>query len=110
MASRTNCAYYPISYETEAESCSIVFAFDPTDSDDYKIPIGKQSLSPSHTFYRPCSGIWQSVWIESAPTNYISDLSIDAATSGQVNLTVSAAGSNKSSVTVTVYERVSTQD
>ena len=110
MASRTNCTYYPTSYETETESCSLVFAFDPTDSDEHVIPVGKQTLSPSHIFYRPCSGIWQSVWIESAPTNYISDLSIDAAASGQVNLTVSAAGSNNSSVTITVYERASTQD
>nr|POE90397.1 beta-galactosidase large subunit [Quercus suber] len=80
---------------------SIVFAFDPTDSDSYVIPTGKQTLDPSHIFYRPCSGIWQSVWIESAPLNYISDLRIDAAASGQLNLTVTAMGSNSSIVDVT---------
>lgn len=86
-----------------------MFAFDPTDSDQYVIPIGKQTLNPSHIFYRACSGIWQSVWIESAPTNYITDLSIDGDASGQVNLTVSAAGSNSSSVEITVCERASTR-
>lgn len=109
MVSRTNCTYHSTSSETETDPCSIVFAFDPTDSDPYVIPIGKQTLNPSHIFYRPCSGIWQSVWIESAPTNYISDLSINAAASGQVNLTVSAAGSNSSSVKITIYERASTR-
>lgn len=61
----------------------IVFAFDPTDSDDFIIPIGKQTLYPSHIFYRPCSGIWKSVWIESAPSNYITDLHISADMNGK---------------------------
>nr|POE90197.1 beta-galactosidase [Quercus suber] len=77
----------------EAKTGRIVFAFDPTDSDPYVIPTGKQALNPSHIFYRPCSGIWQSVWIESAPSNHISDLRIDATASGQLNLTVTATGS-----------------
>jgi hypothetical protein len=85
-----------------------VFAFDPTDSDDYVIPVGKQTLKPSHIFYRPCSGIWQSVWIESAPKNYISDLIINGDASGQLNLTVTATGSKSSSVEITVYDRVRT--
>ncbi|TKA29110.1 hypothetical protein B0A49_13783, partial [Cryomyces minteri] len=38
----------------------LVFVHDPTDSDPYVIPIGKQTLHPSHIFYTPCSGIWQS--------------------------------------------------
>lgn len=55
---------------------------DPTDSDDYVIPIGKQTLNPSHIFYRPCSGIWQSVWIESAPVNHITELQLSAGADG----------------------------
>ena len=86
---------------------SIVFAFDPTDADPYSIPLGKQTLEPSHIFYRPCSGIWQSVWIESVPSNHITDLSIDANAKGQVNLTANATGSNSSKVEITVYERAS---
>jgi hypothetical protein len=55
-----------------------VFVHDPTDSGDYVIPIGKQTLHQSHIFYRPCSGIWQSVWIEAAPANYITQLDVAA--------------------------------
>ena len=44
----------------------LVFVHDPTDSDPYVIPLGKQTLNPQHIFYRSCSGIWQSVWIETA--------------------------------------------
>lgn len=58
--------------------CSLVFVHDPTDSGDYVIPIGKQTLNPSHIFYTPCSGIWQSVWIESAPANHVVQLDLAA--------------------------------
>ena len=61
----------------------LVFVHDPTDSGDYVIPIGKQTLRPSHIFYTPCSGIWQSVWIEAAPANYITQLDLDANMNGQ---------------------------
>lgn len=47
------------------------------------IPIGKQHLVPSHIFYTPCSGIWQSVWIESAPANYITQLDLSGDMHGQ---------------------------
>lgn len=104
-----NCMQYPTFQETEADCCSVVFAFDPTDGDPYNIPAGKQTLNPSHIFYRPCSGIWQSVWIESAPTNYITDLSIDGDAGGQVTLFVSAAGKRGSGVEITVCERASTR-
>lgn len=59
----------------------LVFAHDPTDSD--VIPVGKQTLAPSHIFYTPCSGIWQSVWIESAPSIYITELNLNADVHGQ---------------------------
>ncbi|TVY69034.1 Beta-galactosidase [Lachnellula suecica] len=61
----------------------LVFVHDPTDSGDYVIPIGKQTLRPSHIFYRPCSGIWQSVWIEAAPENYITQLDVSASMDGE---------------------------
>jgi len=83
----------------------VVFAFDPTDGEKYVIPVGKQTLKPSHIFYRPCSGIWQSVWIESAPSDYISDLSLDADASGNVNLTAESVKGSKSRVEVSVLER-----
>ena len=64
----------------------LVFVHDPTDDGDYVIPIGKQTLRPSHIFYTPCSGIWQSVWLEAAPSNHITQLDLDANMDGQGKL------------------------
>ncbi|KAK3077670.1 hypothetical protein LTS18_009615, partial [Coniosporium uncinatum] len=81
----------------------LVFVHDPTDSGDTVIPIGKQTLRPSHIFYRPCSGIWQQVWIESAGSeNYITELDLDANMDGQVNMTVHTSSSNPTPVHVTI--------
>ncbi|KAK0275242.1 hypothetical protein LTR35_011290 [Friedmanniomyces endolithicus] len=83
----------------------LVFVHDPTDSDPYVIPIGKQTLHPSHIFYTPCSGIWQSVWIESAPSNYITQLDIAAGMDGQINATVSSSGNASAAVQIAVIDR-----
>ncbi|TKA66307.1 hypothetical protein B0A55_10055 [Friedmanniomyces simplex] len=83
----------------------LVFVHDPTDSDSYVFPIGKQTLHPSHIFYTPCSGIWQSVWIESAPSNYITDLYIAGTADGQVNATVSSSGNSTSQVKIEIVDR-----
>lgn len=47
------------------------------------VPVGKQTLNPSHIFYTPCSGIWQSVWLESAPAEHISRLDVAADMDGE---------------------------
>lgn len=39
-------------------------------------PIGKQSLKPSGIFYTPCSGIWQTIWLETAPSDYLKSIKI----------------------------------
>ncbi|KAK3639310.1 hypothetical protein LTR22_017511 [Elasticomyces elasticus] len=83
----------------------LVFVHDPTDSDPYVIPIGKQTLRPSHIFYTPCSGIWQSVWIESAPASHVTQLDIAAGMDGQVNATVSSSGNSSAQVQITVTDR-----
>jgi hypothetical protein len=38
--------------------------------------IGKQRLKSGGIFYTPQSGIWQTVWLESVPENYLIDLKI----------------------------------
>ncbi|KAK3110072.1 hypothetical protein LTR53_016023 [Teratosphaeriaceae sp. CCFEE 6253] len=85
----------------------LVFVHDPTDQDPYVIPIGKQTLHPSHIFYTPCSGIWQSVWIESAPASYITQLNIAAGMDGQINATVSSSGNSSAQVQIAVIDRKS---
>ncbi|ETN43251.1 uncharacterized protein HMPREF1541_02410 [Cyphellophora europaea CBS 101466] len=83
----------------------LVFVHDPTDSDDIVIPIGKQTLRPSHIFYTPCSGIWQSVWIEAVPTsNYISQLDLDGDMHGKVSLLAHSATRGRDKVNITIRE------
>ncbi|KAF2475473.1 putative hydrolase [Lindgomyces ingoldianus] len=85
-----------------------VFVHDPTDMGDVQIPIGKQTLHPSHIFYTPCSGIWQSVWLESAPSNHITQLDVSADMNGRVNVTVHASNNGSTLVEITIYEPKST--
>ncbi|KAI1372596.1 glycoside hydrolase family 2 protein [Hypoxylon crocopeplum] len=86
-------------YLTAGTNTLNVFVFDPTDMQGYMNPVGKQTRTPSHIFYTPCSGIWQTVWLESVPETYIQQLDIIADMSGQVNVTV---GTSKGSDPVTV--------
>jgi len=46
-----------------------VCVWDPTE--DFVNSRGKQSFNPSGCFYTRVSGIWQTVWMETVPENYI---------------------------------------
>lgn len=52
----------------------IVHAFDPTDRG--RQPVGKQSLKPRGYWYTPCSGIWQTVWLEPVPAAHVTRLDL----------------------------------
>ncbi|KAM7195925.1 Glycoside hydrolase superfamily [Naviculisporaceae sp. PSN 640] len=65
-----------------------VFVFDPTDLEGTAIPRGKQVRQQDHIWYTPCSGIWQSVWLESVPEHYVTELDIAADMNGEVSVTV----------------------
>lgn len=70
------------------------------------IPIGKQTRGFDHIFYRPCSGIWQTVWLESAPAARISQLDIRAAADGSVTALVhSSDNSTSTPVEIEVYDQ-----
>jgi beta-galactosidase/beta-glucuronidase len=61
----------------------LVHVFDPTDTDNYQIPIGKQTLTrEGMIWYTPCTGIWQTVWLESTPAEYITKLDLAAGADG----------------------------
>jgi len=51
-----------------------VEVFDPTDAGEQ--PHGKQVLKPGGIMYTPCSGIWQTVWLEPVPEARIESLQI----------------------------------
>ena len=48
-----------------------------TDDLNLELPYGKQRKKRGGMWYTPTSGIWQTVWLESVPTKYISHLKIE---------------------------------
>ncbi|HUT79830.1 MAG TPA: glycoside hydrolase family 2 TIM barrel-domain containing protein [Candidatus Bathyarchaeia archaeon] len=57
---------------TDGENHLRLRVYDP--SEKGKQPSGKQWIKPGIVFYTTISGIWQTVWLESVPKNYISDI------------------------------------
>ena len=45
--------------------------------EDRTYPYGKQTMNRGGMWYTPVSGIWQTVWLESVPENYIRKLHIE---------------------------------
>ncbi|KAF2439624.1 glycoside hydrolase family 2 protein [Karstenula rhodostoma CBS 690.94] len=82
----------------------VVFVFDPTNLHPNNIPLGKQRLNPEHIFYTPCSGIWQTVWLESAPAESIDKLEISADADGRVDITISTTSNATTAADFILYE------
>ena len=102
--------YDPFGYDvTEALKPSgpqelIVRVFDPTNAGGQ--PRGKQSLRPGGIMYTPCSGIWQSVWIEPVAAGGVDHLTIvPDVNGGQVKITVHPLGDAPADTAVTVNVR-----
>lgn len=57
----------------DGEEQIVVAVTDPTEGDQ---PRGKQSRKPEGIFYTPCSGIWQTVWLEPVPDVCIDKLTL----------------------------------
>ncbi|WP_276088238.1 sugar-binding domain-containing protein [Pedobacter sp. JY14-1] len=71
----------------------IVRVYDPTDKGIG--PHGKQVLDPANIYYTASSGIWQTVWMETVPLDYIKNLSISPDIDNEVlNLTVRLSSAN----------------
>ncbi len=73
-----NNGYLPITLDitdviTPGENRLTVTVHDPLDP---SFPYGKQSRHPGGMWYTPVSGIWQTVWLECVPTDYIRSLRI----------------------------------
>ena len=56
------------------ENTLVIRCYD--DLQDKSFPYGKQSLKRGGMWYTPVSGIWQSVWLEWVPQQYIESLDI----------------------------------
>ena len=59
---------------TEGENVLTASVTDATS--DSRHAYGKQSFRPGGIWYTPQSGIWQTVWLESVPENYVEKLAI----------------------------------
>ncbi|OAV94951.1 hypothetical protein PTTG_26825 [Puccinia triticina 1-1 BBBD Race 1] len=82
----------------------LVFIYDPTDSKDTLIPLGKQVLKPDHIFYTPSSGIWQTVFLEPVPKEHIIDVQTTAHADGTAKITVSTSNkASNSELKITLY-------
>ena len=64
---------------------------------DKSLPYGKQRYKRGGMWYTPISGIWQSVWIESVPEEYIKEMRINTAKDGA---RIYFAGASEGKVTV----------
>ncbi len=58
---------------------------------DGEYPYGKQTRRPHGMWYTPVSGIWQTVWLESVPREYIRGIKFDV-TLDSVTVTVDGGG------------------
>ncbi|MHA1354172.1 MAG: glycoside hydrolase family 2 protein [Candidatus Heimdallarchaeota archaeon] len=72
--------YSPFSFDItdfidfENENSLQIKVNDP--SEKGKQPTGKQWIKPAIVFYTTVSGIWQTVWLESVPKSYISNIKL----------------------------------
>ncbi|KAI1193986.1 family 2 glycosyl hydrolase [Nemania serpens] len=109
LAGNNTGGYWRFSFDitdlvTDGTNSLRVDVFDPTDANGYMIPVGKQTLDPSHIFYTPCSGIWQSVWLESVPAQHITQLDVAADMHGSVDVTVTTSQKSKDTARVAVTD------
>ena len=58
----------------EPENALVICVTD--DLRDRRFPYGKQTMKRGGMWYTPVSGIWQSVWLEPVPENYVRELKI----------------------------------
>ena len=65
-----------------------------TDTLSEKYPYGKQCKKRGGMWYTPVSGIWQSVWLESVPQEYIKDIKVTPGLDG-VELEIETEGDGK---------------
>ena len=69
--------YLPFSFDItdvlKEENLLEVKVIDALDTD---YPYGKQTKKRGGMWYTPVSGIWQNVWLEEVPCEYISDIKI----------------------------------
>lgn len=96
--------YFPFSFEATdhlkvGENTLLLDVVDPSDKGFQAR--GKQKINRGNIFYTPQSGIWQTVWLESVPTNFIESLKITPDIDNfEVTIQVFAKNPNDCKITV----------
>ena len=81
-------SYIPFSFDiTEFLEENAVLRVEVADNLDKNYPYGKQRKNRGGMWYTPISGIWQTVWCEEVPKNYIEKIKITG-TESDVNIEV----------------------
>jgi len=96
--------YLPFEFDitnalTEGENTVELTATD--DMADKSLPYGKQRYKRGGMWYTPVSGIWQSVWLESVPEQYIKALTVTPTPTGAI---IEATGVGEGEITLTNTE------
>ena len=79
----------------QGENAIVLKVIDRTDAQDSFQLTGKQKLVNKGIFYTRVSGIWQTVWLEEVPENFIRDLKITTKTDGTIHLDPDVVGTGK---------------
>ena len=81
----------------------VVSVWDPTDEGTQ--PRGKQVNKPRGIWYTPVTGIWQTVWLEAVPLNYIQSLHmVPDIDRNELAIKVTSGGTDKGVVKISVPE------
>ena len=89
--------YLPFTFDvTEAVSLDgwNVLRVETTDTLDLNYPYGKQCKKRGGMWYTPVSGIWQTVWLENVPEQYIEKVNITPDLTG-IHMEVKFGGAGK---------------
>lgn len=90
--------YHPFSFDiTDMLADQNTLLICVTDPLDKVMPYGKQRRKRGGMWYTPVSGIWQTVWLESVPAQYIERLRIDTE---QNTVSITAIGVTDGEVTI----------
>ncbi|MBQ4612225.1 MAG: glycoside hydrolase family 2 [Clostridia bacterium] len=87
----------------QAENTIVVCVVDYLE--DHVLPYGKQCRKRGGMWYTPTSGLWQTVWLESVPQEYISAMRIDTSAAAA---RIEVSGVRDGSVCVNTPEGVRT--
>ncbi len=91
--------YFPFSFDITNQlketNTLIVRTYDDLSNSLY--PYGKQKQKRGGMWYTPVSGIWQTVWIESVPNEYIKNINTEITNDG---VTITAEGCKTATVTL----------